>query len=473
MFDPYHKWFGIAPKDQPPNHYRLLAIDRFESDPEVIDAAANRQMAYLQQRATGEHADLSQKLLNEIAAARLCLLNPKQKAEYDAGLRKTTAQSTPTDEELDALQTGVDLSGILDAPAQTSVAVPKRRPPSTFRFSALKPWHYAAAIGGVVVLLLTCWAIFSSGRDAKRVAQADPVSSDLPKKTSHIAPPAVGPANTAKVPPSETAASKPSSPQNSVPLASADVMDRGTTSNTNDAIYTVDIEPPMAELSVRKFGGVEVTGEGFHRKIVFESPNGRSEVVEVACEGYRTKSTSVTPRPGGREHLAITLEKSEQPGSTETSEKPGSIDSDVQSNTPRAPWDATGTSSANPEPNPAASNSPKRTTDAREGRAPKKKGATADDLPNFLVGKWEANWPNGLRVVEMRRNGRVSATFFSSGKTVVGSWRLEGRRLHFNLPSIDGVTPPNNDWCEIVAAEKDFVTILMSGKNRQTLKRIR
>ena len=47
MFDPYHKWFGIAPKDKPPNHYRLLAIDRFESDPEVIDAAANRQMAYL------------------------------------------------------------------------------------------------------------------------------------------------------------------------------------------------------------------------------------------------------------------------------------------------------------------------------------------------------------------------------------------------------------------------------------------
>ena len=110
-FDPYHKWLGIATKDQPPNHYRLLAIDLFESDPEVIDAGANRQMAYLQQRATGEHAGLSQKLLNEIAVARLCLLNPKQKAEYDAGLRRGLAQSTPADEELDALRTGVDLSG--------------------------------------------------------------------------------------------------------------------------------------------------------------------------------------------------------------------------------------------------------------------------------------------------------------------------------------------------------------------------
>jgi hypothetical protein len=57
-FDPY-QWLGIPPKDQPPNHYRLLGIDLFESDPEVIDAAANRQMAYLQQRATGEHGATS------------------------------------------------------------------------------------------------------------------------------------------------------------------------------------------------------------------------------------------------------------------------------------------------------------------------------------------------------------------------------------------------------------------------------
>ena len=86
-FDPYHKWLGISPKDQPPNHYRLLALDVFESDAEVIDAAANRQMAYLQQRATGEHGALSQKLLNEVATAKVCLLSPARKAEYDEQLR--------------------------------------------------------------------------------------------------------------------------------------------------------------------------------------------------------------------------------------------------------------------------------------------------------------------------------------------------------------------------------------------------
>ena len=39
-FDPYYKWLGIPPKDQPPNHYRLLGIDLFTPDPDVIESAA-------------------------------------------------------------------------------------------------------------------------------------------------------------------------------------------------------------------------------------------------------------------------------------------------------------------------------------------------------------------------------------------------------------------------------------------------
>ena len=27
-FDPYHKWLGIPPKQQPPDHYRLLGVER-------------------------------------------------------------------------------------------------------------------------------------------------------------------------------------------------------------------------------------------------------------------------------------------------------------------------------------------------------------------------------------------------------------------------------------------------------------
>lgn len=30
-FDPYHKWLGIPPEEQPPHYYRLLGIKLFES----------------------------------------------------------------------------------------------------------------------------------------------------------------------------------------------------------------------------------------------------------------------------------------------------------------------------------------------------------------------------------------------------------------------------------------------------------
>ena len=88
-FDPYYKWLGIAPKDQPPNHYRLLGITVFEADAEVIEAAANRQMSYLEEFTSGaEQINEAQKLLGEVSRARVCLLNAEQKNEYDAQLRE-------------------------------------------------------------------------------------------------------------------------------------------------------------------------------------------------------------------------------------------------------------------------------------------------------------------------------------------------------------------------------------------------
>ena len=36
VFDPYHVWLGIPLREQPPNHYRLLGIARFENHPDVI-----------------------------------------------------------------------------------------------------------------------------------------------------------------------------------------------------------------------------------------------------------------------------------------------------------------------------------------------------------------------------------------------------------------------------------------------------
>ena len=80
--DPYYEWLGIPPKDQPPNHYRLLGLELFEENRSVIDAAANRQMSFIKEYQAGADSELSQKLLNELSAARLCLLSAPAKATY-------------------------------------------------------------------------------------------------------------------------------------------------------------------------------------------------------------------------------------------------------------------------------------------------------------------------------------------------------------------------------------------------------
>ncbi|HEY2148165.1 MAG TPA: hypothetical protein VGH32_09525, partial [Pirellulales bacterium] len=86
-FDPYYKWLGIPRTEQPPNHYRLLGINLYESDTEVIESASDQRMDYLRTFQNGPVVDESQHLLNQIASARLCLLNPKRKLEYDNALR--------------------------------------------------------------------------------------------------------------------------------------------------------------------------------------------------------------------------------------------------------------------------------------------------------------------------------------------------------------------------------------------------
>ena len=59
-FNGYHVWLGIPPQEQPPNHYRLLGIAVFESDMDVIDHAADRQMAHVRTFQSGRHGPLSQ-----------------------------------------------------------------------------------------------------------------------------------------------------------------------------------------------------------------------------------------------------------------------------------------------------------------------------------------------------------------------------------------------------------------------------
>ncbi|MCH5377777.1 MAG: hypothetical protein JJ992_27790 [Planctomycetes bacterium] len=118
--DPYYEWLGIPPKDQPPNHYRLLGLELYEPNRNVIDTAANRQMSFIKTYQTGppEIEELSQRILNELAAARLCLLNPEKKNGYDDQLR-ARLQGEPSDDTV----VPESLSSVLDRPKSAGGAL--------------------------------------------------------------------------------------------------------------------------------------------------------------------------------------------------------------------------------------------------------------------------------------------------------------------------------------------------------------
>ncbi|MGO8749327.1 MAG: hypothetical protein ACLQNE_25480 [Thermoguttaceae bacterium] len=88
QFDPYYAWLAIPPKDQPPNYYRLLGVELFESTAKVIQTAAEQRTVYLRTFQIGKHSAESQKLLGEVATAKICLLNTEKKAAYDQRLRQ-------------------------------------------------------------------------------------------------------------------------------------------------------------------------------------------------------------------------------------------------------------------------------------------------------------------------------------------------------------------------------------------------
>jgi hypothetical protein len=111
-FDAYYKWFGIRPDEQPPNYYRLLGIQAFEQDPDVISNAADQRMSHLRTLQNGPYAYESQRILNEVSRARVTLLDVEQKLDYDVVLRKKVAATAKADaarQDSPALGIGDDL----------------------------------------------------------------------------------------------------------------------------------------------------------------------------------------------------------------------------------------------------------------------------------------------------------------------------------------------------------------------------
>jgi hypothetical protein len=89
--DPYYRWLQIPPHEQPPHFYRLLGLSLFENHPDAIVAACDQRMAFVRMAQNGPYSAESQALLNELAAAQSCLLDPVSKSIYDEQLRRQVA----------------------------------------------------------------------------------------------------------------------------------------------------------------------------------------------------------------------------------------------------------------------------------------------------------------------------------------------------------------------------------------------
>ncbi len=120
-FDPYRELLGIVTENRPPDHYTLLGLELFESDRQKIDDAATERMGRLQDMANSELVDHSQRLLNEMSAARRCLLNAVQKVAYDETLRtkaqraKRSGGRSAQDANVAAKKQSLMISGIAGA----------------------------------------------------------------------------------------------------------------------------------------------------------------------------------------------------------------------------------------------------------------------------------------------------------------------------------------------------------------------
>ncbi|HEX5106626.1 MAG TPA: hypothetical protein VFV87_22555, partial [Pirellulaceae bacterium] len=152
-FDPYHKWLGIPPEEQPPHHYRLLGIKPLESDPDVIESAADQRMVHLRSFQAGQYGALSQKLLNEVSAARLCLLEGTKKAAYDAQLRGQLAAGQLAAGQPAAKQPALPRAKAISAQASPAISAPAM-PQINMAATRPRPSAPAAGQGGLPIWVL-------------------------------------------------------------------------------------------------------------------------------------------------------------------------------------------------------------------------------------------------------------------------------------------------------------------------------
>lgn len=123
----------------PPNLYRLLGLQKYEPDPEVIEYAADRQMLFLRGFRSSARGPYAEALLSAVARAKVELLNPLRKQVYDRSLlqaeqdrlHQVVSVASPWMVELDEFK--------LVSPPQTHPPVTAATSPAAMALAELAP----------------------------------------------------------------------------------------------------------------------------------------------------------------------------------------------------------------------------------------------------------------------------------------------------------------------------------------------
>lgn len=195
-FDPYYSWLGIPPEEQPANHYRLLGVRLFEPSEDVISNAADQRLVYLRTFQIGKRSQLSQRLLNELTRAKVCLLNPETRSSYDQQLRITLApQVEPV---LDPLVPMLQQASPLDAlPATDQGQMLSTSEQADGPLDQINRWVHSASLNSLAAILavsflglsfvvlggVVIWATSRGSTSTQQVASAPPSVTSAPLPT--------------------------------------------------------------------------------------------------------------------------------------------------------------------------------------------------------------------------------------------------------------------------------------------------
>ncbi|MCH2124589.1 MAG: hypothetical protein MK165_07350 [Pirellulaceae bacterium] len=168
-FDPYWEWLRIRPHEHPLDHYALLGLARFEANFEIIRRVADERMEHVYGLQSNAHAEVGQRILDELSGAKACLLDSHAKSIYDANLN----------EKLPHLEDG-PLASIAEVqlPPTTGSVMEKTSAENTtastlFKTSPLLRTYAAPVMGFVAMILIVVLVIRYGDRFAPEDSKRD------------------------------------------------------------------------------------------------------------------------------------------------------------------------------------------------------------------------------------------------------------------------------------------------------------